>query len=140
VTIYQINLIAGRRGETRIGSAVINQRTEITDCVDRLGNSAPVSAESLYRQFVTSGFCYGKSYRRVAQLSNNSSQAKAVLADTHNKFIDLTDPAVIDAALQLTRLFTGEDSGAWFPKSLTGFWFDANATAINVVVDKIGNQ
>lgn len=140
VTIYQINLIAGKRDETRIASAVINQRTEITDFVDRLGNSAPVSAESLYRQFATSGFCYGKNYRRVAQLSNNSSQARAVLADTNNKFIDLTDPAVIDAALQLTRLFTGEDSGAWFPKSLAGFWFDANAIATNVVVDKIGNH
>lgn len=139
-SIYHISELQGQRSETRVATAAVRRRMQSANYLDQLAGAAMVSADNLYSDFAKAGFCYGKSYHRVAQFALGDTQVRASLAAGHRYFNDLADAGTIDAALQLTRLFTTEGSGAWFPKTLGGFWFDASASASSLAVEKIAEQ
>lgn len=139
-SIYHISELQGQRSEARVATAAVRRRMQSANYLDQLAGVAMVSADTLYNDFAKAGFCYGKSYHRVAQFALGETQVRASLAAGHRYFNDLADAGTIDAALQLTRLFTTEGSGAWFPKTLGGFWFDASASASSLAVEKIAEQ
>ena len=96
-------------------------------------------AHPLYQAFAEAGFNYGKHYRQLRSVACGTKNGEALLEGSATVNTDVMAPGVIDAALQLTRKFTPENTGPWFPQALQGFWVVPSAVCSKVKVESLSS-